>query len=260
MNEVEESNMKNIIDLITLEKDEKILKVVQDLDRMLFFSQLDRTHYDLETLPDSLFKISDEKIYFKNTHVFTNKRYINIAVNFWQLRPEYYELTQEKITVDNYILSIPKENFHSVQITKETSYIRITLNDIVRVYFRDSSKYENFRKFLVECWDFSQEELKSEEKNFIHQAKLNFTLLNFSALLFVISLMISNFFGFSENKLNLFFIISFSVCGCVSISEILIIFFTKKKKFFSLEFWSFRRLFFLFSIIGILGLLIMTRF
>jgi len=238
--------MKNIKNLINLEENEEILQIVQDQRRSVYISQLDKKYFNIEKLPSSFFEINEKEISYMNTHIFTNKRYINIGVNFWQLSAEH-GIMRGKITVDNYILSIPKEYFHSIQIGSEPTFIRVNLDDIVRIYFQDHSKYESFSKLLVENWDFNAEEIKSKEKKFMNLTKLKLLSYNSSILIAVLFLLIRNFSGLSENKLNSFWVISIIIFGCISIKEIIIILAAKKKKIFSFEFRLCRWVFYFIS-------------
>lgn len=231
--------MKEIEDLIELEEGEKILKIEKDVIRSISLSEVERKQYDIENYPPSIFNINGKYFSYVDTHVFTNQRYIYIGFNFWQLKANF-GLMNGKITINNNMLIIPKEHFHSFCIQSELRFISFILDDIVQIHFRDYSKYESFRKFLIDNWDFSEEESESAEKKFIKNNRLEFLGYHVVVLIFEFIILIRHFLGISSD-VPLFYVVSFILLGFGSICDIILIFKAKKNRTLYYAFWGIRQ-------------------
>jgi len=82
--------LNNVTELLELSEDETILGVFQGKnDNAIDIKYIDKEFHNLENIPHSFFQVDDKTISYRFAHVFTNKRYIGIGLNFWQLNDLY---------------------------------------------------------------------------------------------------------------------------------------------------------------------------
>jgi len=165
--------MEDVRKLIKLDADEVILGIFQNEkgERRKIKYILNKYH-KIEDLPKSVFKIDKEFISYRTTHIFTNKRYYTIGLNFWQL----FELKlRDRIKIDNYILSIEKENLKTIEIDfgfmsdLGFSNSTIYLNPLADLKYVSNKHYNALKSFLIEKWDilpsnFEKEEIRNRKK------------------------------------------------------------------------------------------------
>jgi len=82
--------LNNIAELIELGEDETILGVFQGKHNdSRDINYIDKDYHNIENIPNSFFQVDDKTISYRFAHVLTNKRYIGIGLNFWQLNDLY---------------------------------------------------------------------------------------------------------------------------------------------------------------------------
>ena len=159
--------MNIITELIELDEDETILGVFQDKHNdTIDINYIDKDYHNLENIPNSFFQVDDESISYRFAHVFTNKRYIGIGLNFWQLYDLYCndKDIRSKIKIENYILSIQKEDLCSINIDIGTFSSSINLSYMVKlVSYSNLLQYNKFKTFLIEKWGVSPSEFEMKE-------------------------------------------------------------------------------------------------
>ncbi len=159
--------MNEISNIIKLEENETILGVFQDkFAYKIEIKYLDKKYHNLENIPESFFQVDDEFISYKFTHVFTNKRYIGIGFNFWQFHDLYCndEDILSKIKIDNYLLSIKKEDLLSIKIGVGIFNRTINLSYMVKLKcFSNLGLYNEFKTFLIEKWGISPSDFEIKE-------------------------------------------------------------------------------------------------
>ncbi len=228
--------MNDIINIIELEENEIILGVFQDKYYYKFrIENINKKYHNLEDIPDSFFQIDDEYISYRFTHVFTNKRYIAIGLEFWQLNDLYCndKDIRSKIKIDNYILSIQKEDLLSIKIDVGIFNRSINLSYMVKLKcLSNLGLYNEFKTFLIEKWGISPSEFEINEKQTCSDiAKLIF-FINFCQFFVVGFYLVKfslEFLSEEENNLllqmNIFTFLAFSLI----IGTIIILIGQKKK-------------------------------
>ena len=164
--------------LISLEEDEKILDFFEtDVklygDLVFDIDDLDQEYHKIEDLPRSFFTITEKEISYRETHIFTNKRYITIGINFWQLYDPNCKKNLDKIEVENFILSIKREFLQTIKFDLNRDDNIIILGDMVKITSFSKEKYDQLKKFLVDQWNFPQSDIDLKEKAIVYEkAKL----------------------------------------------------------------------------------------
>ena len=159
--------MEDIRKLIKFDADEIILGIFQDEKReKRRIRYILEKYHKIENLPKSVFKVDKDFISYNMIHIFTNKRYYNIGINFWQI----FEIKlRNRIKIDNYILSIEKENLKTVEIDfgfmsdLGFSSSSIYLNPLVDLKCVKNKHYNEVKTFLIEKWDISPANFEKEE-------------------------------------------------------------------------------------------------
>lgn len=168
--------MKNIEKLISLEEDEEILGIFETEDKLCPFFDiklLNQEYHKIEDLPTSFFNITENNISFVETHIFTNKRYITVGINFWQLYDSNCKKNLEKIKIENFILSIKREYLQTIKFELNRFENSIILSGMVKLNSDSREQYEILKKFLVEQWNFQQSDINLKENQVIsEEAKL----------------------------------------------------------------------------------------
>ena len=168
--------MKNVEKLISLEEDEKILGIFETEDNLFpsfDINSLDQEYHKIEDLPKSFFTITGKTISFVETHIFTNKRYITVGINFWQLYDSNCKKNLDKIKIENFILSIKREYLQTIKFELNRFENSIILSGMVKLNSDSREKYEILKKFLVEQWNFLQSDIDLKENQVISEkAKL----------------------------------------------------------------------------------------
>ena len=164
--------MKNIEKLLSLEEGEEILEIFEP-DGNIYGSfeieidSLDQEIPNIEDLPRSFFKISEKKIGYTETHIFTNKRYITFGINFWQLDDANCKKHLDKIQVEKFILSIKRGFLQTIKFDLNRDTNTIILGDMVKLNNFSEDKYAQLKKFLMEQWIFLQSDIDIKEKEIL---------------------------------------------------------------------------------------------
>jgi hypothetical protein len=167
--------VKSVEKLITLEEDEEILEIYKDKDSTyrIEYKNIDQDHHKIEDLPTSFFNITEKNISFKETHIFTNKRYISVGINFWQLYDSNCKKNLDKIKIENFILSIKREYLQTIKFELKGFENTIILGDMVKF---PMGMFE-LKKFLIEQWNFPQSEIDLKEHYAIFEKAKSFRIL-----------------------------------------------------------------------------------
>lgn len=176
--------MKEIVKLINIGEDESILGIFSDkMDSEISIEDLNNKYHNLEELPKSFFKITNKSISFKYIRIFTNLRFIVIGVNFWQLYDLYCSENREKMKIQNFILSIQKEDLKTISFLFGVGSNSIFLNGLVEIKCHTNEFYREIKKLLNEKWGFSLQELEKQEKKDLKFSILILKIFNFLQLI-----------------------------------------------------------------------------
>ena len=175
--------LNNFTELIELDEDETILGVFQDKHyKSIDINYIDKDYHNIENIPNSFFQVDDESVSYRFAHVFTNKRYIGIGLNFWQLNDLYCndKDIRSKIKIDNYILSIQKEDLLSIKIDVGIFNRSINLSYMVElVSYSNLLQYNKFKTLLIEKWGVSPSEFEMKENQTCSDKAKLYIIINF---------------------------------------------------------------------------------
>jgi len=224
--------MKNIEKLISLEEGEEILEIFEPDDNIyapfeIDIDSLDQEFPNIEDLPSSFYKISENKIGYTETHIFTNKRYITFGINFWQLDDSDCKKNLDKIKVENFNLSIKREFLQTIKFDLNINTNTIILGDMVKLHSFSKEKYAQLKKFLVDQWNFPQSDIDQKENEFLNNNAnfIHFLCLGefFIALIVLIANSLLLIYIDEEFSTHLFFVIISIIVIILSIIEMLIL-------------------------------------
>ena len=258
--------MNNITELIDLDEDETILEIFQGKhDETRDINYIDKDYHNLLNLPNSFFQVDDESISYRFTHVFTNKRYIGIGLYFWQLFDLYCndEDIRSKIKIENYILSIQKEDLCSIKIDIGTFSSSINLSHMVKlVSYSNRLQYNKYKTFLIEKWGVSPSEFEMKENQTCSDKAKLYLIINFYQF-FVVGFYLVKFYleflSEEDNYLLLWLKILIIVAiGLIILSIILLIGQKMKKKLLMIR--SLRAIIMTWYILIMIAWLFFSRF
>ncbi len=221
--------MKNIEKLISLEEGEEILEIFTEGERYRPFNidndDLDKNYHEFEDLPRSFFTITKKKISYTPTHIFTNKRYITIGINFWQLDDSNCKKNLDKIKVENFILSIKREFLQTIKFDLNNFDNTIILGDMVKITDLSKEKFDLFRKFLVDQWNFLQSDIDLKEEESVYKKAKHIRILClreiFTASILLLANLLFLIYVDERSSIHLTFVIITGIMTILSIIEIL---------------------------------------
>ena len=224
--------MKNIEKFISLEEGEEILEIFEPDGNIyapfeIDIDSLDQDFPNIEDLPDSFFKISEKKIGYTETHIFTNKRYITFGINFWQLDDSNCKKNLDKIKVENFILSIKREFLQTIKFDLNNHDNTIILGDMVKLSDFSKEKYAQLKKFLMDQWNFLQSDIDIKEKEILDKKAKNIHILCLGEIFIALIVLLSNslllLYIDEETSIHIFFVIISGIVIILSIIEMLIL-------------------------------------
>ena len=222
--------MKNIEKLISLEEGENILDIFETDEKRygpfnIDIKDLDEDYHKIEDLPRSFFNITEKKISYTETHIFTNKRYITIGINFWQLDDSNCKKNLDKIKVENFILSIKREFLQTIKFDLNNFDNTIILGDMVKINDLSKEKIAQFRKFLVDQWNFVQSDIDLKEEESVYKKANHIRILCLREIFTALIILLANLLLFiyidERSSIHLTFVIITGIMMILSIIEIL---------------------------------------